>query len=1162
MKKIIYILLLPIVAIGQSTNQNYTKAVAYKEETSTSLPNPTSSQASIQVAYYDGLGRPIQQISNKQSNSGKNIVTRIEYDQYGRQVKEYLSYKSDSESLDIETNTLTNTLNYLDYVGQNPFSDKQLEASPIGRILKQSAPGTDWTMGFGHEVKFKYQTNEANEVKMYKASATWSPTLGLYEIQFVNASGTVYYDPSELYKTVTYDENNLETSQNFTVEYKNKEGKVVLKRVNTSTEIFDTYYVYDQFGNLTYVVPPLVNTNSAISSNILNGLCYQYKYDSRNRLVEKKLPGKQWEFIVYNNLNQPVATGPSYNPFGSGAQGWLITKYDVFERVTLTGWYNGIIPSSSGRLAYQVIMNGYTSPYEARLTGTTTINGLNVSYTDKVYPENAINAYTLLTVNYYDDYLYYNAPVSTSIPTSIELQSVNTLVKGMLTGSWVRVLQSGVIMGENSYTLYDSKARVIRTNKTNHLGGFTQVDTKLDFIGKTNYTTTTHRRSLSTPLITVKDEFTYNVQDRLLNHTHKINNDAVQLLARNEYNDLGKLIAKRVGGNDLTGDSSLQKIDFTYNIRGWLKEINKVNDLKISSEPQDLFAFKINYNEVEDESGYTGVKLFNGNIAETYWHTANDDKKRKYGYQYDNLNRLTNAIYQKPDANVVVTNSYNESLSYDKNGNITSLQRYGEYDDDSTQLLIDNLTYNYDSTNSNQLYEVIDDSMNPNGFKDGVVAGNDYVYDANGNMVADGNKNIENITYNHLNLPRTIDFADTNYIEYIYNALGVKVQKGVMNNEIYTTTDYLDGFQYVDEILEIFPHSEGYVKNTLIDDRYEFNYAFNYTDHLGNIRLTYGVDPLDHTLIIMEENNYYPFGLTHKNYNATKSDYGENGEGIRLNPLCSTCDGTYKYKYNGKEYQDELGLNMYDYGARNYDPALGRWMNIDPKAETSRRWSPYTYCYNNPMYFVDPDGMEAYNPGDKFKNLRDAAKDFGKEYNGLSISYNLEVGTMFYKSKDESGNEYYSYTVPTVGGEGGVTNDPKTLGKEQEAVADGHTHAGDMDVIKIDGKDFSNNNQFSEPDIDKYENKNNDNEYGKPITGYVATSDGGLREFVPGKNYPPSGIEKANGRPVEGYDVPIAKDLPSDKASGTLRLNQINPCMPAVLPSNFDPNKFKKRDGY
>lgn len=955
-------LLLPIVAIGQSTDQNFKKAVTYKEPTSTTITAPTGSQAAIQVAYYDGLGRPIQQISNKQSASGKNIVTHIEYDQYGRQVKDYLPFKSESSSLDIETNALDNTLNYLDYLGQSPFSEKLLEASPIGAVLKQSAPGTDWAMGQGHEIKYQYQTNITNEVKLYKATSTWSPNLGLYDIQFVNATGIVYYNANELYKTVTFDENNLETSQNFTVEFKDKEGKIILKRVNTSTEIFDTYYVYDQFGNLTYVLPPLVNTNTIITAAVLSGLCYQYKYDSRNRLVEKKLPGKQWEFIVYNNLNQPVATGPAKHPINGGSPGWLITKYDVFGRVTHTGWYDGILPNVSGRLAYQNTMNAIISSYEARLMGVTTINGLDVSYTDKVYPENAINAYTLLTVNYYDDYLYSGAPLSTSIPTNIESQPVNNLVKGLTTGSWVRVLQSGSITGEKSYSFYDSKSRPIRNYKTNYMGGFTQVDTKLDFIGKIMYTITTHSRSTTTSTLKVKEAFTYTQQDRLLTQTHQINDGTIQLLAKNEYDELGQLIVKRVGGTDVTGNTPLQKVDYEYNIRGWLKNINDVSNLSLGADPRDLFSFMISYNVV-DYGVYNMTPLFNGNVSEAIWRTNSDNVMRKYTYKYDGLNRLKNAYYKKPALVSPETNSYNESVTYDKNGNITALIRTGEFDDSVINLTIDNLTYVYNSTNPNQLDLVSDSTNNPNGFKDGINTGKDYLYDDNGNLEVDNNKSISKIKYNHLNLPIILEFDNgAKNISYTYNANGEKLKKTINSgapSNVIVNTDYLDGFQYTNSILEFFPHAEGYVKNTVVNTVNIYNYVFNYTDHLGNVRLSYGLDSTN-VLKILEENNYYPFGLSHKNYNTDQRTYNKNGLGNVT--ICSTCPTGYKYKYNGKEWQDELGLNMYDYGARNYDPAIGRWMNIDPLAETSRRFSPYVYALNNPVYFIDPDGMRAASP--------------------------------------------------------------------------------------------------------------------------------------------------------------------------------------------------------
>jgi RHS repeat-associated protein len=143
---------------------------------------------------------------------------------------------------------------------------------------------------------------------------------------------------------------------------------------------------------------------------------------------------------------------------------------------------------------------------------------------------------------------------------------------------------------------------------------------------------------------------------------------------------------------------------------------------------------------------------------------------------------------------------------------------------------------------------------------------------------------------------------------------------------------------------------------------YKFHYVFNYTDHLGNIRLSYSKDPATNALKIIEENHYYPFGLKHSGYNSDKMMYVKEVMNLKIKPVPPLLKTAYNYKYNGKELQEELGLNMYDYGARNYDPALGRWMNIDPLAEKMRRHSPYNYAFNNPMRFTDPDGM---SPMDK-----------------------------------------------------------------------------------------------------------------------------------------------------------------------------------------------------
>ena len=180
-----------------------------------------------------------------------------------------------------------------------------------------------------------------------------------------------------------------------------------------------------------------------------------------------------------------------------------------------------------------------------------------------------------------------------------------------------------------------------------------------------------------------------------------------------------------------------------------------------------------------------------------------------------------------------------------------------------------------------------------------------------------------------------------------------------MRNQDIVNTHYLDGFQYTESQMDFFSHTEGYVKGLSAASlgTMNYEYVYTYTDHLGNIRLRYTMDRQNDELKILEEDHYYPFGLKHKGYNPENYVFNVKGEGIvEIVPVTPDNRDTYKYKFGGKEYQDEFSINMYDFGARNYDPALGRWMNIDPLAELIESESPFNYALNNPIYYRDSDG--------------------------------------------------------------------------------------------------------------------------------------------------------------------------------------------------------------
>ena len=1116
MKKLLYFLLaLPFLASGQDQNQNYIKTTTYSQANAVSVTNPVAAIAQVKIVYYDGLGRPMQEKAYRASASGKDIITHVEYDYVGRQVREYLPYVNGASTIGYETGAAANIFSF--YAAPtfastgnpnfeataNAYTEKQFEFSPLNRVQQQAAPGNTWSMANGHTTRMDYLSNTADNVKQFVAVSNWNSIKGLYETQLENSTGTVFYTDGELYKTITKDENWTAGKTNTVEEFTNKQGQVVLKRTYVGTTPYDTYYVYDQFSNLSFVIPP--KADASVTAQVLIDLCYQYFYDLRDRIVEKKLPGKEVEYTVYDKLDRPILTQDGNL---RALSKWSFTKYDSFGRIAYTGLWS----SPLTRFNEQATVTNQPTPIwnETRQIAFMTIGSAifpaKVYYSDDAYPK-ASGSLEVLTINYYDNYVFDLQGLVSE--TSFGITPI-TAVKSILTGSKTRIL------GTNSWTTdvsyYDSEARSIFTvSKNDYLGTTNKVKSKLDFKGKVLEAESTHLKGSST--LVVSDKFTYDTADRLLTQKQTINTQAEQLIVKNTYDELGTLVKKQVGNTEA---NPLQTIDFAYNVRGWLKDIND-----ISRAGNDLFSYNIGYQD--NNSPYVsgdnvGKPLYNGNISMINWNTDNSSPgMRAYFYKYDGLNRFLSTQYSEND---IVNNKYVEGATYDKNGNILQLGRNSQSTTNpAISQFIDNLTYVY---SGNQLLSVTDSygqtAAGVMGFKDGNIVGNDYGYDSNSNMTGDKNKDITLITYNHLNLPVKIVFSNADIgsaspkvIEFKYDGAGAKIEKKVTEFTTITTTQYAGNYSYQNDVLQFFPHSEGYVSNVAG----VFKYVFQYKDHLGNTRLSYadsdgngsitgasselfysgfensgwesasdpyhyggavtydttkkhsgnasgriGTPPVDQELYvqtntrmavsntvptqylfsgwvycdnnmlsadlllieykagetlyntraeelrtreknrwvyiqklvtvqpdivelalrvdnngggivwfddvnlrkintvneIVEENNYYPFGLRHPYGNFT--------------PLNNANVNAQKYKYNGKELQEELGLNMYDMGARGYMPDIGRFTVIDPMADFVNYQSPYVMSNNNPIINVDEYGLGIFNViGNLFSRL-------------------------------------------------------------------------------------------------------------------------------------------------------------------------------------------------
>ncbi len=1152
MKKYLYLLLISCAttALGQSAANNYIKTITPTIEVST-IGTENKDNMRIGVEYFDGLGRPLQMLEWSSTPDGHSMFTPFEYDAYGREIKKYLPYDNNNTTQNYDGSWSTNVDSFYDAAGDDIantntfFSETKYETSPLGRVLEEAAVGDEWKMSTGKTVKYEYGFNDAS-----------TENIKVWEWDDLLVSARSLYTSNKLYKTTITNENGHKT-----IEFVDKKGRTILKKSEIGSDWAETYYIYDDRDQLLIVIPPeaneritdfyteingytLVESNLNINSNdsgkraydfdvtitigpgsgtttlsdgfharpmevltpeFLAQWCFQYEYDGRGRMISKQVPGGGKILMVYDDWDRLVLTQDAIQRAAATPE-WLFTKYDELNRPIMTG----IMSSASSEATIRSNVAAETNRGESFITGGTN------QYTNATYPnDNIVSKY--LTVTYYDDYDYQVHADWSSLdmdfddPENPDELTKQLLVKGQVTGTMTEDGNGGWI---HSATYYDDKYRPIQIRTTNHLhaNGLDAVSNYYDFVGQVEKTITEHYDGVTNTKIT--RTFTYDHMGRLEQTNHKINDGGTsEVINRNTYNEIGELTEKDLHDTE-------QTLNYAYNIRGWLTAMNN-----FSLTGGDLFGMNLYY----DTNPFGGATYHNGNISAVRWSdqnvTASVVTNRGYSYTYDKLSRLTAASHYE---NGTSSNNFSVSnLGYDLNGNIETLDRNNE-----SGTKIDDLAYSY---TGNQLTQVDDTGVDTEGFTESGT-GTDYTYDANGNMISDANKGITAIEYNHLNLPTKVTFDATNFIEYQYDAAGIKLQMEVTKDDtVRKTIDYVGEFLYEKpeggtRALQLIQHEEGRV----VPKGSAWDYQYHIKDHLGNVRLTFATTPEYYdpeatmensseaeyfngyvatsaateansgTHVYRNFNNsgsglgmsmflgvnkgdtikasayaYYDdpgssynlatgliegalFGIFNpanvaEGVTAAQSDFDDafagstalggrsssatvphafvnyiffdrdmnfetagfkqvtsasNGSsvkvtaadfiadrdgyilvylsnettgaalpvswddfkvyhgktnivqiddyypfGLTFNSSTRTASVPQNFKYNGFEKMSDLGLNLLDYQARYMDPAIGRFIQVDPAADLMRRVSTYAYAFNNPVRFIDPDGM-------------------------------------------------------------------------------------------------------------------------------------------------------------------------------------------------------------
>ena len=902
---LLFLLLFPHRASGQDVRENFVRCDTYLDS--------LGRHRTVSVQWFDGLGRPTVSATDGLSPDGTVARGLREHDALGRVVREWLPGIDVSGGvLECRGADAVRGLSVACHGGDSvPFTSYAHDAQ--GRTVSVRGPGQEWD-GRQASVEYGFNTAEGRQVKRYRVGAGG----GLSE-DGVWAAGTLRRK-----KSTDEDGRTLET---FTDPW----GRKALERRAGDN---DTYFVHDGAGQLRFVLTPMMQEDWDLERH-----AYEYRYDSRGRCVWKRVPGCAATEYWYDNADRVVCERDGALRECGRVR---FTLYDRLGRPAVTGTCTNAPESiTDTRVEWTPAEGICNTGYMGGCTGRL----------DSVELEKAV---------WYDDhnFLWYHAFLN--CPHLQRMRGGNTAhAKGHATGTMTATSGGEYVYSVSYYTekgeecdrrvsLPGGRLLTVRTDYT-FTGKPARVAETVEWAERENGADTSKADSVVT-------EYGYsNVNDALLTVDVSRNGmDAVRV-SKLGYDSFG-----RVAGNTLHRHAG--RIGNTWNIRGWLTGTG-------GAGYRETLHYNTPVNGADAVWGgdvSESVDEYSQAPAEKGWDIPNT---LTTGYRYDSLGRLVESL---PDDSA---HSHAERVTYDANGNITTLKRWGMYAP-VYYSLVDDLVYRYDG---NRLSGVTDrvpyiPYVNEFGFRSGGAGDVDYEYNSDGAMTRDPHKGVS-VSYSRRGTPKRAKFDSGSFTDWEYTADGVRLGTwwhtavtGARGFAAEAEEENTTGIQaqtkpeaqaetagashpspHTAPIYGYVENSEEFAGNYVFEDgklsKYLFDggyidiasgqntaaYRFYVRDHLGSVRVV-----LDDDGNVLQQLYYHPFGGV----------WGDAGTDIGLQP----------WKYSGKEYDHRDGLDLYDYGARLYDPAAVRWTSPDPLCEKYYHISPYAFCNNNPIKYVDPDG--------------------------------------------------------------------------------------------------------------------------------------------------------------------------------------------------------------